>query len=40
MTSADGVLIAGMHLHFPGFSHLVKEADGYSLIPENWSFTT
>ncbi len=40
MTSADGVLIAGMHLHFPGFSHLVKEAGGYSLIPESWSFTT
>jgi glyoxylase-like metal-dependent hydrolase (beta-lactamase superfamily II) len=34
--SADGVLIAGMHLHFPAFSRLARRGDGYALIPEAW----
>jgi hypothetical protein len=25
-----------MHLHFPGFSHLVRSGSGYRLIPEAW----
>src|ERR1700743_2416639 len=34
--SADGVLIAGMHLHFPAFARLAKHGDGYQLYPEAW----
>ena len=34
--SADGILIAGMHLHFPAFSRLARRGDAYSLYPEAW----
>jgi hypothetical protein len=34
--AADGVLIAGMHLHFPAFSRLARKGEAYALIPEAW----
>ena len=34
--AADGVLIAGMHLHFPSFSRLKRRGDAYELIAEPW----
>jgi glyoxylase-like metal-dependent hydrolase (beta-lactamase superfamily II) len=34
--SADGVLVAGMHLHFPAFSRLARRGDAYALYPEAW----
>ena len=34
--SADGILIAGMHLHFPAFSRLARRGDAYELYPEAW----
>jgi glyoxylase-like metal-dependent hydrolase (beta-lactamase superfamily II) len=34
--SADGVLIAGMHLHFPSFSRLARRGNAYELHPEPW----
>ena len=34
--STDGVLIAGMHLHFPAFSPLARRGDGYVLHYEAW----
>jgi glyoxylase-like metal-dependent hydrolase (beta-lactamase superfamily II) len=34
--SADGVLIAGMHLHFPAFARLARRGEGYQLYPEAW----
>jgi glyoxylase-like metal-dependent hydrolase (beta-lactamase superfamily II) len=34
--SADGVLIAGMHLHFPAFSRLARRGDAYAIYPEAW----
>ncbi len=37
--SADGMLIAGMHLHFPAFSRLARRGDGYALYPEAWVHT-
>jgi hypothetical protein len=37
MATVDGLLIAGMHVHFPGFSHVVRDGDGYRLEPEAWS---
>ncbi len=37
MAATDGLLVAGMHLHFPAFSHLVRDGDGYRLMPEPWA---
>jgi glyoxylase-like metal-dependent hydrolase (beta-lactamase superfamily II) len=37
--SADGILIAGMHLHFPAFSRLARRSDAYALYPEAWVHT-
>ena len=37
--ASDGVLIAGMHLHFPAFSHLARRGDAYELYPEAWIHT-
>ena len=36
MVATDRLLVTGMHLHFPGFSHLVREGTGYRLIPAAW----
>lgn len=36
MVATDKQLIAGMHVHFPGFAHLVKSGDGYLMLPEPW----
>jgi glyoxylase-like metal-dependent hydrolase (beta-lactamase superfamily II) len=37
MATVDRLLIAGMHVHFPGFAHVVRHGDGYRLEPEAWS---
>lgn len=37
--ASDGILIAGMHLHFPAFSRLARKGDGYQLYPEAWVHT-
>ncbi len=34
MVATDRLAVTGMHLHFPGFSHLVRRGSGYQLIPE------
>lgn len=34
--ATDRLLVTGMHMHFPGFAHLVREGAGYRLIPEAW----
>ena len=39
MAVADRLLVAGMHLHFPGFAHMTREGNGYRMIPEAWNFT-
>ena len=36
MVATDRQLIAGMHVHFPGFAHLVKHGDSYLMLPEPW----
>jgi glyoxylase-like metal-dependent hydrolase (beta-lactamase superfamily II) len=36
MVASDRLLVTGMHLHFPGFAHLVRQGSGYQLIPEAW----
>jgi len=37
--AADRILVAGMHLHFPSFSHLARRGDAYALYPEAWVHT-
>ena len=32
----DKQLIAGMHVHFPGFAHLVKNGENFLMLPEPW----
>jgi hypothetical protein len=34
--ATDGVLVAGMHLHFPAFARLARDGSGYRLYPEAW----
>jgi hypothetical protein len=29
-------MVTGMHVHFPGFSHLVRDGSAYRLIPVAW----
>jgi len=36
MAATDRLLVTGMHLHFPGFAHLVRNGTGYRLIPAAW----
>jgi glyoxylase-like metal-dependent hydrolase (beta-lactamase superfamily II) len=36
MVAMDRLLVTGMHLHYPGFAHLVCAGSGYRLIPEAW----
>lgn len=39
MVATDRLLVGGMHLHFPGFAHVVRDGAGYAAIPEGWAFT-
>ena len=35
--ASDRQLVAGMHLHFPGYAHVIQEASGlHRLVPEAW----
>lgn len=36
MVATDRQLIAGMHVHFPGFAHVVKHGDSYAMELEPW----
>jgi glyoxylase-like metal-dependent hydrolase (beta-lactamase superfamily II) len=36
MAASERLLVTGMHLHFPGFNHVVREGAGYALVPEAW----
>jgi glyoxylase-like metal-dependent hydrolase (beta-lactamase superfamily II) len=36
MVATDRLLVTGMHLHFPGFAHLVRNSSGYRLVPAAW----
>ena len=35
-TATDRSLVAGMHLHFPGYAHVLRDGDDYRLFPEPW----
>ena len=34
--TTDLQLVAGMHMHYPGFAHVVKHGDSYLMLPEPW----
>ncbi|PWL18950.1 MBL fold metallo-hydrolase [Falsochrobactrum shanghaiense] len=34
----EDMLVAGMHIHFPGFGWLLREGSGYRVATEQWSF--
>jgi glyoxylase-like metal-dependent hydrolase (beta-lactamase superfamily II) len=36
MVATDKLMVTGMHLHFPGFNHLVRSGSGYRLLPVAW----
>ena len=36
MCASERLLVTGMHLHFPGFSHLARRRSTYELVPEVW----
>jgi glyoxylase-like metal-dependent hydrolase (beta-lactamase superfamily II) len=38
MATTDRLLVAGMHTHFPGFGHRIRDGKGYRLLPEPCSF--
>ena len=37
MVWTDKQAFTGMHLHFPGHSHLIRRHGGYAVLPEAWS---
>lgn len=37
VTASDRLLVAGMHLDFPAFGHVVRSGDGYAYVPEIWT---
>ncbi len=37
MAASERLLVTGMHLHFPGFGHIARNAQGsYQFVPEAW----
>ncbi len=36
--AADGIPVAGMHVHFPGLIRIVRNGSGYSEVPEIWAY--
>lgn len=36
MATADRLLVAGMHLHFPAFSRIARRGAEFQLLPEPW----
>jgi glyoxylase-like metal-dependent hydrolase (beta-lactamase superfamily II) len=37
--AADKTLVGGYHLPFPGFGHVVREANAYRWLPADWRWT-
>jgi glyoxylase-like metal-dependent hydrolase (beta-lactamase superfamily II) len=36
--AADRMLIAGMHLPFPGFGHVARDGETYRFVPDEWPY--
>jgi glyoxylase-like metal-dependent hydrolase (beta-lactamase superfamily II) len=39
MVASERLPVTGMHLHFPGFAHLVRRGAGFELVPAAWEQT-
>ena len=39
MISADGMLVAGTHLGFPGFGRVLKSGSAFKWVPAEWAYT-
>jgi glyoxylase-like metal-dependent hydrolase (beta-lactamase superfamily II) len=37
LVATERLLVAGMHLHIPGFAHVVRTGGSYRLVAESWS---
>jgi glyoxylase-like metal-dependent hydrolase (beta-lactamase superfamily II) len=37
LVASERLLVAGGHLHMPGFAHVVSNGGSYRLVPERWS---
>jgi glyoxylase-like metal-dependent hydrolase (beta-lactamase superfamily II) len=37
MAATEKLAIAGMHMDFPVFGHVVRQGQGYALVPEVWT---
>ena len=35
--ATDNILVAGSHIHFPGFGRIVKDGDAYRYLPASWT---
>lgn len=36
MTADEGLVVMGMHLHFPGFARVTRAGGAYALVPAGW----
>ena len=36
MAASERVTVIGGHLHFPAFSHIVRDGNAYRIVPESW----
>lgn len=36
--ATDRLMVAGMHLPFPGFGHVAREGNGYRFVPAEWPY--
>ncbi|WP_240789847.1 MBL fold metallo-hydrolase [Roseomonas sp. HF4] len=37
MAASERIHVAGMHLHFPGTAHILRDGDGFRLVADAWS---
>jgi glyoxylase-like metal-dependent hydrolase (beta-lactamase superfamily II) len=36
--AADRLMVTGMHMPFPGFSHIARDGDGFRAVPAGWQY--
>lgn len=38
MAATERLAVAGMHMHFPAFSYVVRDGNGYRFVPKGWDW--
>ena len=38
MVAQDQMMVAGMHLDFPGVGHVERAAEGYRFVPQGYPY--